>query len=122
VDEPAGRAAIPRDGLVGPRCIRIVKTIDDCGRVWLTRLVTAPTNLSELNPTLSEGRLKWETTSAGEMIRMFAAAGYDVVRNDVMPDRNGCFNRLVMVDGRIVAFVLWCDSVPNYAYAYTASV
>jgi hypothetical protein len=78
--------------------------------------------LADLSPVLSEGRFKWETSSAGEMIRMFAVAGYDVVRNDVLPDRNGCYSRLVKEQGRIVAHVLWCDSVPNYAYAFSSRV
>lgn len=79
------------------------------------------TPLADLSPVLSEGRFKWEKTSAGALIQMFAAAGYDVVRNDVLPDRNGCFGRLVKdQDGRVVAHLLWCDSVPNYAYAFSS--
>jgi hypothetical protein len=88
----------------------------------MTTAAPTPTALADLAPTLSEGRLKWETTSAGLLIRMFAVAGYDVVRNEVLPDRNGCFSRLVKDDDRIVAHILWCDSIPEYAYAFTSSV
>lgn len=86
-----------------------------------TETRTAP--LADLSPVLSEGRFKWEAARAGELIRMFAAAGYDVVRNEVLPDRNGCYSRLVKDEtGRIVAHILWCASVPNYAYAFSSRV
>lgn len=73
-----------------------------------------------LKPSYIEsGRRYWEASSAGALIRMFAAAGYDVV-NPEAPYRH---RRLVRdQSGHEVATILWCKSVPNYAYARTPRV
>lgn len=79
------------------------------------------TRLADLTSTalikpsyIENGRRKWEATSAGELIKMFAAAGYDVIHDRgtsrIVKDQQGTF----------VASILWHPTVPNYAYAYTA--
>lgn len=67
-------------------------------------------------PYIENGRRKWEATSAGELIKMFAAGGYDVVRD------RGTSRMVKDQQGNIVASILWHDTVPNFAYAYTSAV
>ena len=74
---------------------------------------------------IENGRLCWESTSAGDMIAMFAAGGYDVVRTKVNgeeADESKFDSRSREVrdqSGNTVAYILWCLSVPNFACAMT---
>lgn len=69
---------------------------------------------------IENGRLKWEARSAGALIKMFAAGGYDVIT----PDNETATARDRLVkdqNGAIVAYILWNTTVPDFAYAYTSA-
>ena len=93
-------------------------------KMSLTTL-TAPS----VTTTLIEGRRQWVAGSAADLIRMFAAAGFDVVRGYRLngehtrdPNVGGKEIRTareVMMDGRAVAYILWHDDVPGFAFANT---
>lgn len=80
------------------------------------------TSAAMIKPSYIEnGRLKWEARSAGALIKMFAAGGYDVVT----PDNETATARDRIVkdqDGTIVAYILWNITIPDFAYAYTSAV
>ena len=78
-----------------------------------------------LKPSYIEsGRRYWEASSAGALIRMFAAAGYDVVGPEAVEDENRDSRERIVRDqcGHEVATILWCKSVPAYADARTPRV
>ena len=78
-----------------------------------------------LKPSYIEsGRRYWEASSAGALIRMFAAAGYDVVNPEAIEDENRDSRERLVRDqsGHEVATILWCKSVPAYADARTPRV
>lgn len=75
--------------------------------------MTTPTDrLSDLThvdllkpPYIEGGRLKWESKSAGSLIQMFAAGGYDVITPDDERDETRNPSRLVKdQQGHIVAW------------------
>lgn len=72
---------------------------------------------------IENGRTKWEARRAGDLIRMFAAGGYDVIKNRkangdeiegswTVWDQHGDFR----------ASVISHRDVPDFAYAYTCAV
>lgn len=63
------------------------------------------------------GRRKWEGRRAGDLIRMFAAGGYDVIK-----DRGEGSWTVHDQTGNIRAFILSHRDVPDYAYAFTCLV
>ena len=76
-----------------------------------------------LKPSYIEsGRRKWEASSAGALIRMFAAAGYDVTTPEKFNDGDSHCRVVTDQSGVDVAFLLWCTSIPNYVYAMTPKV
>ena len=83
------------------------------------------THRNVTNKGIEDGRRNWESTCAGDLIAMFAAAGYDVVRCRVdgkIEDESKCDSRSREVrdqNGNTVAYILWCISIPNYACAMT---
>ena len=89
------------------------------------------TNLADLTHrnvtnSIESGRMKWESTCAGDLIAMFAVGGYDVVRvaapGQELCDESKCDSRSREVrdqSGNTVAYILWCRSVPNFAFAMT---
>ena len=94
--------------------------------------MTTATKIADLthrnvtNIGIENGRMKWESTCAGDLIAMFAVGGYDVVRTVVdgkEPDESKCDSRSREVrdqSGNTVAYILWCRSVPNFAFAMTS--
>ena len=77
-----------------------------------------------LKPSYIEsGRRYWEAKSAGALIRMFAVAGCDVINPDGDDDNRDSECRMVSDQyGNEVAWVLWCKSMPGYAFARTPRV
>lgn len=78
-----------------------------------------------LKPSYIEnGRRKWEATSAGALIRMFAANGCDVTKQ-VHPDTgkeiDGCWD-VRDQSGVEVAYIMSHRDVPQYAFASTPKV
>ena len=65
------------------------------------------------------GRLKWEATRAGDLIRMFAAGGYDVCKDS--KDGKEIEGSWTVLDqtGNIRAIILSHRDAPAFAYAST---
>ena len=69
---------------------------------------------------IESGRLNWESKKPGDLIAMFAAGGYDVINDG---DGEDSRSRLVKDQtGNIVAYIMWCISVPDFACSFTSKV
>jgi hypothetical protein len=92
-----------------------------------TRTETRLADLTSANlikPSYIEnGRRKWEAKRAGDLIKMFAAGGYDVITPTDHPKETRNPYRLVKdQNGVIIANILWSLDVPDFAYAFTSGI
>ena len=87
-----------------------------------TPLVDLTCNKLIRAPYIEGGRRKWEGRRAGDLIRMFAAGGFDVLKDN----KNGraIEGSWTVHDqsGNIRAFILSHRDVPDFAYAFTCLV
>ena len=72
---------------------------------------------------IESGRTKWEARRAGDLIRMFAAGGFDVIKDtkDSGEEIEGSW-RVLDQFGDFRASILSHHDVPDFAYAYTCAV